>query len=578
MIEEKKGLSNQKERLGQEKERLVEKVLEILTSDKIKTSETTDSQEERVRKYFLDEFGDYKWQSYMRYSPLRNPELETFVTTVRNAEVETCRWKMTIDGELQNNDSGEIWTAENSRKSPDKILIDFISLELEFDKDNEWSIAETIYVVRLPMEIPFVEESILRDTLFVREDDLAQFKMVRSLRKVVMTGNPGIGKSWFQWQVFLWSLRPDIFGKLSGECEGCNELPPNHNNDSLHPSVILRYVAGQQVCHVFFLDENTPIVHELKKFDDFHFLDRDDSLLLFEPGRSVDPIPYEFIVKMQILATVSPDKTRTKEFIKHEGIQSIMPCPSTSELLAMANYTRPFSSNQESFTNEETLKRIERFGPFNRYVLAISERAGKEFAAQLQAAENALSGEKLKSLVKFYSIEKSSANEQVSHWFLRYEVDRRSKDPYDVESAFLMFSTKATFAMLCKKRDEVDEAVKISALQQFDACLGKGVADISRIWLEDVFITLVGEGLTWRLINTQWSKDNALTLVQAGTIDINVAKKNLGPAPAEIKEKVLYARMGSNFPFVDGVWMERNCVFSFRQQPAYHIPRKSEHS
>ena len=41
-----------------------------------------DSQVLRVREYFLDEFEDEMWQSYVEYSPQRSTELETFVTTV----------------------------------------------------------------------------------------------------------------------------------------------------------------------------------------------------------------------------------------------------------------------------------------------------------------------------------------------------------------------------------------------------------------------------------------------------------------------------------------------------------------
>ena len=550
---------------------------DLMTSESVRTIATTNSQVKRLLEYFCDQYGDHKWQSYMRYSPQRIPELETFVNTVKSAQVEISQWNMTIDGELQNGDSGELWTAEHSRRVPQKILIDHIALAGELDKDNAWSTAKTIYVVRLPMEIPLVEENILRDTLFVREDDLAQFQMVRSLKKAVLTGNPGIGKSWYQWQVLLWSLRPDIYGMLLGRSQGSNELPPNHNHVNHPPSVILRYMAGLQLCHVFFLNENPPIVHKLKKFDEFYLLDREDSLLLFEPGKSLDPVPYELLVKIQILATVSPDKRRTKEFMKHSGIKSIMPCPSTAELLVMANYYRPFSLDEKQFTKETILGQIKQYGPFPRYVLATSARDRKQYEDARRAAVKGLSGEKLNRLVMFFSIEASSAGEEVSHWFLRYEVDRRSNDPYDVESAFLMISSEETFQMLCKKRDQVDLSAKISALQQCNSCEGKGMTDVSRIWLEDVFSSRALEGLTWHLLDTQWNeKERALQLVPARTIKIKVDKMETGSVPKELKENVLYARMGENFPFIDGLWMKDNCFFFFQATTAMSNPKTVE--
>ena len=79
-----------------------------------------------------------------------------------------------------------------------------------------------------------------------------------------MTGNAGINKSWFQSDSYCCGP----FALTSLACCLANELRSNHKKDVHTPSVTLRYVTGQEVCHVLFLSENPPpVVHELLNYN-----------------------------------------------------------------------------------------------------------------------------------------------------------------------------------------------------------------------------------------------------------------------------------------------------------------------
>ena len=75
----------------------------------------------------------------------------------------------------------------------------------------------------LPSEMDFVDlpdntpgaGGFCPNTLFIREDDLNLFKIVRERQWIILTGNPGISNSMFQWKFLLFAARPEFWTTLS---------------------------------------------------------------------------------------------------------------------------------------------------------------------------------------------------------------------------------------------------------------------------------------------------------------------------------------------------------------------------
>ena len=74
-----------------------------------------------------------------------------------------------------------------------------------------------MWTLRLPTAIPGFERKLLPDTLFIRQDDFGVLKRVRQYYQTYVYGNPGIGKSWFQFQFLLFMMRPDLYSAMTGK-------------------------------------------------------------------------------------------------------------------------------------------------------------------------------------------------------------------------------------------------------------------------------------------------------------------------------------------------------------------------
>ena len=220
-------------------------------------------------------------------------------------------------------------------------------------------------IVRLPQVVP-EQRALCSDTLWVTGHDLSVFAVIRNrLRKAILLGNPGIGKSWWQWQYLLYSMRPDVYRTLV-------DLFALHDaftfkGDS--PSVIIRFRAeAKSSCTQYYIS--------IVSAQSLH--DHERTVVLYEPGFKRDvSVSFEELVKMSMVATVSPDERRYKEFKKNGGVKVYLPCPSKGEILAIDDYIRKIEAGdgKETFrvSANDVLSRIDELGPFPRYVLTQDE-------------------------------------------------------------------------------------------------------------------------------------------------------------------------------------------------------------
>ena len=138
------------------------------------------------------------------------------------------------------------------------------------------------------------------------------------------------------------------------------------------PSIIIRYDAEQRTAVIFFnLDEEVHM-HVIVNFSEPGYLakllDTENTVLLFEPAAdTTKTVPYSGLTKLSIVATVSPDARRYKEFLKNRGTDIYLPWPAKADILAIAAFIRSCvpSKSAEWMEVQCVKKRIDEFGPFS---------------------------------------------------------------------------------------------------------------------------------------------------------------------------------------------------------------------
>jgi hypothetical protein len=221
--------------------------------------------------------------------------------------------------------------------------------------ESEHPYDECLDVIKLPMEIPTEKRNPAPQFLFIRPDEYALFYCFGKQDWCILTGNPGISKSWFQWKFILLCYRQELLdrfvpfmeeedddykeGQEDGTRKGTEqvlkkrkmesdteEIVPSQrrqkaNQNALQqskpffPNLVVRTISGTE-SYLFFLNGPTnDVLHfehgpnALKRFTDA------ESTILWEPGEVAAAIHYQDI-DAHIIATVSPNIERFHEFRK----------------------------------------------------------------------------------------------------------------------------------------------------------------------------------------------------------------------------------------------------------------------
>ena len=251
--------------------------------------------------------------------------------------------------------------------------------------ESEHEYDDTLDVIKLPLPIPIEKLSDAPQFLFIRPDEYALFKCFGQQDWCILTGNPGISKSWFQWKFILFCYRLDLFDKFSpfkekllGDLEEddlCLEglktedqtftekeqMERNVPAKSFIPQLIVRTEAGCKSLF-FFVGRNDDVLlvgHRPNQLDE---ITDENSTILWEPELSKTPVYYSRI-KAHIIVTVSHNEALFHQFGKRAKIFYI-PCPSELQILLMGQIYRMFSNDVEyHLTDAEIHRRVKKFGP-----------------------------------------------------------------------------------------------------------------------------------------------------------------------------------------------------------------------
>ena len=80
--------------------------------------------------------------------------------------------------------------------------------------ESEHPYDECLDVIKLPMEIPTEKRNPAPQFLFIRPDEYALFYCFGKQDWCILTGNPGISKSWFQWKFILLCYRQELLDRF----------------------------------------------------------------------------------------------------------------------------------------------------------------------------------------------------------------------------------------------------------------------------------------------------------------------------------------------------------------------------
>ena len=323
-----------------------------------------------------------------------------------------------------------------------------------------------VYALRFPR--PIILEGLKgefesRDMLFIRQDDIDMFKAARALQNVVLTGNPGVGKSWFQVRFLLFCTRPDIYKALSGEAK----FPIDFRFSREPPEYIFRMVATESKGYVFDL-----VNMQVLPASQASLAKNRESTVLYEPGfDDARMAPLDGFEQGQCIMTVSPDVSRYEEFLKSTSGAAalVMPCHFAAELMAMgrvlsACFETTYATVSiedkpvDPYTEDKVRERLRKYGAFVRLVLT---RERSEYDEMQSKKLNSLAPEKL--LAAFRTIElddKTPSVNYVSTWLLKFDVARDTSgrvESFRRSNTWLEASNGNVIAKLREKLTEKSE-------------------------------------------------------------------------------------------------------------------------
>ena len=173
----------------------------------------------------------------------------------------------------------------------------------------------------------------------------------------MIVGNPGLGKSMYQYYIIASLVNPALFGRR------INTYPYK---------VIVRQVGNSHMI-VMILETCEAFITFKVESELLHYLDKATTLYLFEPDLTKSQEPFN-VMNMKLVGTVSPNDGRYKELMKIPGaLMFYFPLWKKDELLTLADYivstcklTKPL---QTFYSREQTKLRYDEFSGVLRNVL-----------------------------------------------------------------------------------------------------------------------------------------------------------------------------------------------------------------
>ena len=396
-------------------------------------------------------------------------------------------------------------------------------------------------------------------------------------RRIILLGNPEISKLWFHWKYLLFCYHPELYNTFkpshyerTEDDQKVPATPKEHSPSKKHkgesygvikkvskcvdietiPEVVVRTISGIE-SQIFVVNSNESVkvvrhlTNELKNFT------TSNMTILWEPDASMTPVPYSGIMA-KMIATLSPDKERYKEFAKNGAKPLYLPCPSEVQLRLMGQIIR--DANVVGNVSDETIQeRIKTYGPFTRLILSPDKSILLEYKVNQKNEMDALGKYNLgKLLANIVDISGQKGN-QLSHRIVRYMVNRND-DEMDYYGYWRPFFVSTCDTVASEIRKKIMDFT-LETLMEHLVDIDRGSLPIKEFipeYLERVAVlhsTYEG-GLQWK------SRSLLDATSEWKPISLQFEKKEKFFDFTNMTEGSLYYPSYKFFPLVDMYWLE----------------------
>jgi hypothetical protein len=332
------------------------------------------------------------------------------------------------------------------------------------------------------------------------------------------------------------------------------------------PEVVVRTVSGTR-SHIFVVNTNVPVKlveHLPQNLQDFTTA---KMTILWEPSAKKTEVEYLGIMA-QIIATLSPDIARYKEFAKNGAKPLYLPCPSDVQLRLMGKIIR--DANIGNVSDETIQKRIQMYGPFTRLILSPDESILLNYKYNRNNEMGALGKYNLgKLLANIVDISREDGT-QFSHRIVRYMVNRNNDkmDFYGYWQHFFVSTCDVVACEIRKKIKDFDLETIMEHLVNIDSG-SLAIEEFNPTYLQKIAVlhSTNKDGLQWKsrsLINAT-SKWKPKLLI--------FGKQENFAEYSEMTEGILYYPSDLRFPLVDMYWLENNTLCAIQATRSESHPK-----
>jgi len=400
-------------------------------------------------------------------------------------------------------------------------------------------LSNTLDVIKVDKSIGSIGTAgtdILTNVIFVRDFQQRLLAKIRSRVKSVLIGNPGIGKSWFQFYYLARIVNPELYGPL----------PPDHLGCTNSPKVVIRQV--QDAFYVHFIETRQVQTFSPGNINIFSCFDPDSSLYLYEPQALLKE-PYYHELDLPILATVSPDDRRYKEFCKNSATKFYLPTWNLDDLLSIGKFMRenkkPSQDDQELYTDKQITGRYQEFGGILRHVFPLDfgdlDIIRKERDRNIHEVD-------AKYLL---TVEGEIENNRTSHLLIQYKVNTSGNKAFKEYTTD--FVNESIVTRLESKLDHVDQTERILTLRKNDEINTYMENACKKIYEDLILKYLISvNGVSWK--QTKYNKEGTVT--GEYPLKLKISKKIVGKVLIfnEMAMDTVYYSLNTIYPAFDFVY------------------------
>ena len=372
--------------------------------------------------------------------------------------------------------------------------------------------------------------STMRSTIYIRKFYPTLLDLLLKHKRTILTGNPGISKSWFHWYILYCMFNA------------------NEKQEVKVPKVIARQIAKEDL--IFMFPEHCKAFCTPNVNLGLRFLKRniqpDAALLLIEPQASLDE---PLLSDIQTILTCSPDRRRYHEFAKNGAIMYYMPVWQLDELQVVAGHIRA-NAKDEFLKSAVSPKKIEerysRFGGIFRHVIPRSEEALED--AEREQRLVLARAKPTDTLIFGSNIEKrDDLKENISHYLLQYSVNQENFRSFEMVIA-------SEYVRVKLNEDDPNDTELHESIDALNSMFLGNKSQMPALFEYVLYHMLLKGSFKWTRLDDDLNEHEIDLKFTSGKF----VSKDEEDVLKDMQPGILYRPCASTFPAVDMLWVEEN--------------------